>query len=187
MPVASSRWIRFESGRVRHSKLNRLIIRADLRVRAQHAASTALNISRMRASDTGLSTTTTSSGLLDEARTRPQVPSSTVTRTPLTVTRSRIAWPATFSPFALRGLEVLHHLVDDAVFGLVGAMRRHGRRAPGLRQRVLEVRHVLSGIAVEHVADGERGDQAVVIAAAERLVEERSGRISRSRRARRSR
>jgi hypothetical protein len=53
-------------------------------------ASTALNMSRMRASDTGLSTTTTSSGLLEEARARPQVPSSTVTRTPLTVTRSRI-------------------------------------------------------------------------------------------------
>src|SRR4029077_15473389 len=52
----------------------------------------------IRCSDTGLSTTTTSSGLLEEARTRPQLPSSTVTRTPLTVTRSRIDWPATFSP-----------------------------------------------------------------------------------------
>ena len=135
-------------------------------------ASTALNISRMRASDTGLSTTTTSSGLLDEARTRPQVPSSTVTRTPLTVTRSRIGWPATLSPFCLRRLEVLHHLLDDAVFLLVVAMRRHGRRAPGLRQRVLQLRHRLSGIAVEHVADRERRNQAVVVAAAERLVEE---------------
>src|SRR5882672_12719139 len=55
-------------------------------------------MSCMRCSDTGLSTTTTSSGLLDEARTRPQVPSSTVTRTPLTVTRSRIGWPATLPP-----------------------------------------------------------------------------------------
>src|SRR5215467_6199633 len=62
-------------------------------------ASTDLNISRMRASDAGLSTTTTSSGLLEEARTSPQVPSSTVTRTPLTVTRSRIFCPATLSPF----------------------------------------------------------------------------------------
>ena len=34
----------------------------------------------MRASDAGLSTTTTSSGLFDDARTSPQVPSSTVTR-----------------------------------------------------------------------------------------------------------
>ena len=31
---------------------------------------------------------------------------------------------------------------------------------------------VLSGIAVEHVADRERGDEAVVVAAAERRVEE---------------
>jgi hypothetical protein len=38
--------------------------------------SIALNISRMRASETGLSQTTTSSGLFDEARTSPQVPSS---------------------------------------------------------------------------------------------------------------
>src|SRR5471032_921565 len=56
-------------------------------------------MSCMRCSDTGLSTTTTSFGLLDDARTRPQLPSATVTRTPLTVTRSRIGWPATFSPF----------------------------------------------------------------------------------------
>src|ERR1700760_1267907 len=61
--------------------------------------STSSNMSRIRCSDTGLSTTTTSSGLLDDARTRPQLPSSTVTRTPLTVTRSRIACPATFSLF----------------------------------------------------------------------------------------
>src|SRR5262245_36596653 len=52
----------------------------------------------MLASDTGLSTTITSSGLLDEARTRPQVPSSRTTRTPLTVTSSRIFWPATAAP-----------------------------------------------------------------------------------------
>src|SRR6202021_817335 len=60
--------------------------------------SIASNMSRIRCSETGLSTTTTSSGLLEEARTRPQLPSSTVTRTPLTVTRSRILCPATFSP-----------------------------------------------------------------------------------------
>src|SRR6202163_3764390 len=58
----------------------------------------ASNRSCMRCSLTGLSTTTTSSGLLDDARTRPQLPSSTVTRTPLTVTRSRIGCAATFSP-----------------------------------------------------------------------------------------
>jgi len=53
----------------------------------------------MRVSDTGLSTTTASSGLFDDARTWPQVPSSTVTRTPLTVTRSRIDSPAAFRSF----------------------------------------------------------------------------------------
>jgi hypothetical protein len=51
-------------------------------------------------------------------------------------------------------------------------MRRHGRRAPGLRQRVLEVGHRLARRAVEHVADRDRRDEAVVIAAADRLVEE---------------
>jgi hypothetical protein len=57
-------------------------------------------MARMLVSDVGLSTTTTSSGLLEEARTRPQVPSASVTRTPLTVTRSRIFWPATAAPLA---------------------------------------------------------------------------------------
>ena len=121
---------------------------------------------------TGLSTTTTSSGLFDEARTRPQVPSSTVTRTPLTVTRSRIGWPIDLLALLLRRLEVLHHIVDHAILHLVGAVRRHGRRAPGLGQRVLQVRHRLRRIAVEHVADREREDQPVVVAAADRLVEE---------------
>ena len=78
---------------------NLLIVFADLGMGTQHAESIASNMSRIRCSLTGLSTTTTSSGLLDDARTRPQLPSSTVTRTPLTVTRSRIGWPATFSPF----------------------------------------------------------------------------------------
>src|SRR5262245_33564337 len=95
--------------------------------------STALNMSRIRASDTGLSTTTTNSGLFDDARTRPQVPSSTVTRTPLTVTRSRMPCPATLSPFFLAPskcattLSTMPYLIsssqcgemvgDDKVFG----------------------------------------------------------------------
>ena len=62
---------------------------------SRSTSSTTLNISRIRASDTGLSTTTTSSGLLDEARTSPQVPSSVTTRTPLTVMRSTMGWPPT--------------------------------------------------------------------------------------------
>jgi hypothetical protein len=59
----------------------------------------------MRASDAGLSTTTTSSGLLDEARTRPQVPSPETTRTPLTVMRSRISPPAKGSPLSFMAVK----------------------------------------------------------------------------------
>src|SRR5712692_6183683 len=66
----------------------------------------------MRVSETGLSTTTTSSGLFDEARTRPQVPSSTVTRTPLTVTRSRIFWPLTVSPLFCAPPRLVQEEVD---------------------------------------------------------------------------
>ena len=51
-------------------------------------------------------------------------------------------------------------------------MRRHGRRRPGFRQRVFQIRHRLAGRAIEHLADRDRRDQAVVIAAAERRVEE---------------
>src|ERR1700694_115581 len=58
----------------------------------------------MLVSDVGLSTTITNSGLLEEARTRPQVPSARTTRTPLTVTRSRIFWPATAVPAAAASL-----------------------------------------------------------------------------------
>jgi len=67
---------------------------------------------------------------------------------------------------------MLHHGIDDAVFGFVRAMRRHGRRRPGFRQRVLQVRHRLAGRAIKHLADRDRGNQAIVIAAPERLVEE---------------
>src|SRR6201999_3899201 len=59
-----------------------------------------LNIARILASEAGLSTTTTSDGLLDEARTRPQVPSSRVTRTPFTVTTLAIFWPNRLSPLS---------------------------------------------------------------------------------------
>src|SRR6185312_13676659 len=63
-------------------------------------ASMSENMARIFFSETGLSTTTTSDGLLDEARTRPQVPSSSVTRTPFTVTSFMIFWPRMVSPFA---------------------------------------------------------------------------------------
>jgi hypothetical protein len=153
------------------SRSNLLIVLADFGWE-RSTPSTISNMSRMRFSDTGLSTTTTSSGLLEDARTSPQLPSSIVIRTPLTVTRSRIAWAADPGALALRRLEILHHGVDDIVLHLVGATRRHGRRRPGLRQRILQIGHRLAARAIEHVADRDRRDQTVVIAAAEWLVEE---------------
>ena len=72
----------------------------------------------------------------------------------------------------LQRLEMLQHALDDAVFGLVGAVRRHRRRRPGFRQRVLQIRHRFVGRPIEHLADRDRRYQAIVIAPAERLVEE---------------
>ena len=70
-----------------------------LRDACARRASISANMARILASEAGLSTTTTSDGLLEEARTRPQVPSSRVTRTPLTVTTlRRSSGPAAFRP-----------------------------------------------------------------------------------------
>src|SRR3984957_19283569 len=125
-------------------------------------------MSRMRCSDTGLSTTTTSSGLLDDARTRPQLPSSTVTRTPLTVTRSRIGCPATFPPLfwiaskCFTTESTIPYLASSAPCA-AGTSFPHG---------VFQVRHRLAGRAIEHLANRDRRDQAIIITAAERRVEE---------------
>src|SRR5258707_15148713 len=110
-------------------------------------------MSRMRASETGLSTTTTSSGLFEDARTSPQVPSSTVTRTPLTVTRSRIGWPQTFSPFFCAAskcattLSTIPYLISSAQCGdMVGEDQVLG--SAFLRSAML-----FFALAIEHVAD----------------------------------
>src|SRR5260370_7156472 len=68
--------------------------------------------------------------------------------------------------------EVSYDVADRAVFYLVGAVRRHGGRGPGLGQGRLEVGHGLCGIAVEHVANREREHEPVVVAASERRIEE---------------
>src|SRR5262249_49419589 len=68
-------------------------------------------------------------------------------------------------------LEMSHHIIHDAVLYFVGAMRRHGWRLPRLRQRVLEIGHLLVGIAIKHVAHREREDEAVIVTAAIWLVE----------------
>src|ERR1700676_738296 len=112
--------------------------------------SIASNRSRIRCSETGLSTTTTSSGLLEEARTRPQLPSSTVTRTPLTVTRSRIFCPATFSfffciaskcfttlsttPYLVSSAQCGDMVGDDQVFG--SAFFKSAIDLPGARSSI---------------------------------------------------
>ena len=56
-------------------------------------------------------------------------------------------------------------------------MRRHGRRRPGTWQVAIEVGHRLPRIAVEHVEDRDRGDEAVVIAAPDRRIEEEMARL----------
>ena len=96
---------------------------------------------------------------------------------PLTVMSSRIFCPASLPPLAATFLKCSHHAVDHAVFQLVVAMRRHGRRLPGARQLVLQLGESLAGVAVEHVEHGERRHQAVVIAAAERRIEEEMARL----------
>ena len=54
------------------------------------------NIFFLRSSDDGLSVTTTSEGLFDEALIKPHEPSSKENLTPLIVKTSVILWPAIF-------------------------------------------------------------------------------------------
>ena len=68
-------------------------------------------MSRMRVSETGLSTTTTSSGLFDEARTSPQVPSSHRHAHAVDEIADRLA--GDLLALRLGGLEMRHDLVDD--------------------------------------------------------------------------
>src|SRR6185503_15900075 len=72
----------------------------------------------------------------------------------------------------LHAFEGVDHLVGHGILDFVVAMGRHGRRAPGLGQRILEVGHRLAGVAVEHVEDGDGRQDAVVITAAEGWIEE---------------
>ena len=51
-------------------------------------------------------------------------------------------------------------------------MRRHGWRAVGFRERTIEVGHRFIGISIKHVEHGDRSDEAVIIAATDRRVEE---------------
>ena len=136
------------------------------------SASISAKIARILASEVGLSTTTTSSGLLEEARTRPQVPSSSTIAHAVDGDQLADLLPGELAAVGGDLLEVLHHAIDDAVFHLVVAMRRHGGRLPGAGKLGLQLGQRLAWIAVEHVEHGECRHQAVVIAAAKRRVEE---------------
>jgi hypothetical protein len=76
----------------------------------------------MLASEIGLSTTTTSSGLLEDARIKPQVPSSTDDAH--AVDRDQLAdrLPGNLFAIGVHRLEAGHHLIDDTIFGLIGAI-----------------------------------------------------------------
>src|SRR5262245_50562962 len=50
-------------------------------------------------------------------------------------------------------------------------MGRHSRRSPRFRQRLTQISHGLSRIAIEHVAYRECEYHAVIVTAAKRLVE----------------
>ena len=130
------------------------------------------NIARILASEAGLSTTTTSDGLLDEARTRPQVPSSSVTRTPLTVTTRGDGLAQQLLAFRLQAWIFLRQRLDHRIFFVVGTLGRHGGRAPGLGQPVIQRRQLLAAGAVQHFQHLDAGDDAVVIAMADRRIEE---------------
>src|ERR1700677_3453753 len=135
-------------------------------------------MARIRASDSGLSTTTTSSGLFHEFRLirrgADQSPRAVFDRDPDAVDGDELAdrLPGERLAPRLHRPEALDDAVGDFVFDLVAAMRRHRRRAPGLGQIAIEIGHRLSGVAVEHIEDRDRSDEAVVVAPTARRVEE---------------
>ena len=67
--------------------------------------------------------------------------------------------------------------LQHPVFQLVVAMRRHGHGGPGVGQGRLQLRQLLPRIAVQHGQYGTGGDDAVVIAAAQRRIEEEMARL----------
>ena len=156
------------NGKSSHS--NRLVVRTDFRVLAEDPVGP-LEHRAICASEPGLSATTTSSGLLGEARTSPQVPSSAVTRTPLTVTTSRIA-DRRAPRLCLHRLEPRYDTVGDIIFCFVGAVRATCSASPSLRQVAVEISHRLAPVAVQHLEHGDGGDEAIVVAAPDRRIEE---------------
>src|SRR5579875_17768 len=85
--------------------------------------------------------------------------------------------PGDFLSILPRRFEMSPDRIDDRIFLFIVAMRCHRWRAPGSRQRLAQIGHALVRIAIEHVADREGEDHAVVISAAEGLVEEEMSRF----------
>ena len=73
---------------------------------------------------------------------------------------------------AFRCREVLRDLADDLGLDLVRASHRESRRLPCLLELVPQVSEGFFGIAIEHLADGDSRQQAIIVAAADRPVEE---------------
>jgi len=90
----------------------------------------------------------------------------------LTVTRSRIGCPATFSPLFCIASNVSPRCRRCRIWPRRRNAATSSADGPGFRQRVFQVRHRLAGRTIEHLADRNRRDQTVIIAAAERRVEE---------------
>ena len=143
------------------------------RARRGCSASRSAKIARISASLAGLSQTTTRFGVLDEARTSPQAPFSSITRAPFTVTMPVIARPAEAAALApARAAMPRDDAVEHRVLLGVGAEGRHRRGRPGPRQRPAQVGHRAARVAVHQLGDLDRHPHAAVVAAADRLGEE---------------
>ena len=98
----------------------------------------AANIARMRASETGLSQTTTSSGLLDEARTSPQAMARML----------QLARAAPVMP---------EYLASLPIAGVDGTLRRSTSRAAGAAHlKTGSLRDVMAVAGYVHAANGRR-------------------------------
>src|SRR5439155_19181371 len=150
---------------------NRLIVSADLAMRAQHAVDGLEHVAharlRYRALHNDDELRLVGGGAHQSPRAVRDGDAHAIHRDEIANFFSRHLLTARF-----RLLKVFHDLLDHLVFHLIRAVRRHRRRGPGLGQRVLEIGHAFSRIAVEHVAYRKCKEEPVVIAAAERLIEE---------------
>jgi hypothetical protein len=105
------------------------------------SSSMALSTACIISCETGLSATMTSSGLFEEARSSPQLPSCSATRSPFTVIRVRMDWPANLPPLRRQPVHAPGEVIDHPVFGLVRAGSAHGGGTPRRRQSAIKIGH----------------------------------------------